>query len=89
MIDKFYRVVKDNFLWGEGAIVKNNGERGGNVSQDPIWDKIEDCTEYISASIIETSPEYFERMYPCNLLTKIVHKTKEQAKEFAKKEFQS
>jgi len=82
---KYYRVVKDTFLWNKGAILKlgedlGNGE-GGYMPIEDIWNANDSVpNEYINAKIIEASPEWFERVYADNL-EKMVFKTKAQMKE--------
>lgn len=76
---KYYRVKQDNFLWEKGAILKQDGS--GYTPIEDIWDKTEfNGTEYISTKIIESQPEWFERVYTDNV-EKMVFKTKEQLKE--------
>ncbi len=82
---KYYRVIKDNFLWDVGAILKKDNDEKGYTPIDEIFCKLErNILEYITADIIEDSSEYFERVYGVNLLTKTVFKTKEEAKEILK-----
>ena len=87
---KFYKVKKENFLWDVGAILAE-----GNNGYSPINDIFaknespkKDDHEVISFYIVENQPEYFERVYEVNLLTKIVYKLKEEAKEIFSKEIQ-
>ena len=91
MSTKFYRVIKDNFLWEKGAILQNTASGSTGQGYQPIsdiWDTTEhNSTEYISAKIIESNPEWFERVYQINLLSKTVYKLKAEAKEFTNKEF--
>ncbi len=87
MTKKFYRVLKDNFLWDEEAIISDSAEfgcSGGYVSIDDVFTKECVGTEYISRNIIEQSPDYFQRVYPINLLTRTVYKIREEAKEILK-----
>lgn len=80
---KYYRVIKDTFMWETGAILKLDpclGNNGGYVGIEDIWNKHNDMKEYISAHIVEQSPEWFERVYTDNV-EKMVYKTKEQLKE--------
>jgi len=86
-MSKFYKVIKENFLWDIGAILqrkKYEDEKcrsDGYSSIDHIYNKHEEhSNEYISSSVVENSPEYFERVYPVNLVTKTVYKIKEEAK---------
>lgn len=83
-MEKYYRVIKENFLWEVGAILKrgNQGSHGGyNVLED-IWLKYpERAEEYISAPIVENSPEYFERVYKSNA-EKFLFITADELKKF-------
>lgn len=85
-MEKFYRVIKENFLWEVGAILKANND-GGFVPVDDIFVKVDNTREYISTKIIENSPEYFERVYKVDLVSKVVYKLREEAKEILKKEY--
>lgn len=87
---KFYKVIKTNFLWEKGAILTNDADDGKGYSPvSDIWNVIEDSgrDEYISDVFIEKNPEWFERVYSVNLLTKTVYKTKEEAKTLLNKEY--
>lgn len=85
MAKKFYRVIKDNPLWHVGAILESNVNNCGYrpVDETDIWDVTEvNGGEYLSDRIVEISPEYFQRVYPVNLLSKTVYKLKEEARQF-------
>jgi hypothetical protein len=86
---KYYRVKKETFLWDEGAIISNKDSSGEYRAIDPIFNRMDDQTEYISANIIEAeeNKDFFDRVYPVNLVTKTVYKAKEQAKEMLQKEY--
>ena len=87
-MSKFYKVIKENFLWDTGAILEKSKSDNGYKSIDEIYNKFENHNdEYISTSIIENCPEYFERVYPVNLVTKTVYKIKEQAKAMLEKAY--
>jgi len=66
---KYYRVIKDNFMWKAGAILEYDEKMGSKGGYKPLNDlDIWDATgvidgEYISAPIIETNPEWFLRVY--------------------------
>jgi len=49
---KYYRVIKDTFLWEKGAILKQctNGNHGYEPIED-IWNKTENQTEYITTKL--------------------------------------
>ena len=82
---KYYKVLKDNFLWINGAILKENDNKSGYIPIEDIYYKLDDIKEYISKKIIEETPEYFQRVYPVNLLTKTIYKLKEEALEIINK----
>jgi hypothetical protein len=87
---KYYRVKKETFLWDEGAIISTSKDSNNEYrAVDPIFNRLDDMTEYISANIIEAdeNKDFFERVYPVNLVTKTVYKAKEQAKEMLQKEY--
>lgn len=60
---KYYRVIKENFLWEVGAIISNkNGD--GFFPVEDIWNKTKEQDEWISETIVEGQPEYFQRVCP-------------------------
>jgi hypothetical protein len=82
----YYKVIKENFLFETGAILKQ--ERSGYVPVNRAFytDAVpDDCSEYISSKIVENNPEYFKKVYAVDLLTKTVYKIKEEALEILKK----
>lgn len=80
---KFYRVIKENPLWHVGAILKVNNGECHPVDGTDVWDMTEvNGGEYLSERIVEASPNYFQRVYQVNLLSKIVYKLKEEARSF-------
>lgn len=92
MSNKYYKVLQDTFLWDKGAIITNDpkiGTNGGYRAVDPIFNKLDDQGEYISANIVEAKENatFFERVYAVNLITKTVYKLKTQAKEMLNKEY--
>lgn len=90
MAKKFYRVIKENFLWEVGAILELIDSDGGYrpLDRNDIWDMSEfNGAEYISARIVENSPDYFERIYTVNLLSQTFYKAKAEAKEIINKAF--
>lgn len=88
-MEKFYKVIKENFLWEVGAVLKQNSNSNGYVPVDDIYKNHEDSNEYISAKIIEASPEYFQRVYKVNLVTQVVYEVKEKAKELVDKQYKT
>lgn len=74
---KFYRTVRDNFMWKSGAILEfssDYGDEGGYIPLNELdaWnatafnrgtDKSADH-EYISAPIVENNINWFEQVYP-------------------------
>jgi hypothetical protein len=90
-MDKYYRVLKDTFLWGEGAIISDANDRGhGYRPISDVWNKTKDQTEYITTNIIESenNKDYFERIYPDTLKSDI-YRTAEQLKELYKSAFKN
>lgn len=58
-----YRVIKDNFLWKKDAILhfnKDLGSRGGYCTYEQDYQQTNVGDGYISASIVENNPEWFE-----------------------------
>lgn len=89
MSDRYYRAKKDSFMWDEGALLKCDDDEHC-VSIDSVWNACESAgDEYISESIIKAQPDWFERVYPVNLLTKTVYKPKAEAKELLSREYAS
>lgn len=88
---KFYKVLKDNFLWSKDAILQFGLSGAGNGYR-PIHEDVWDTTkfndeEYISAKIIENNPDWFEPVYEVNLLSKTVYLGKEEAKKILSDQF--
>jgi hypothetical protein len=84
MSKKYYRVLKENFLWHVGAILEATESANGYTPLDgnSIWDVTDhNGGEYISKRIVENFPEYFERVYAVNLLKSMVFKVKEEARQ--------
>ncbi len=69
-MDKYYRVIKDNPLWEEGAILQNGSNEGkGYDAVEDVWHKNKHAdgssqSEYLSDYIVENQPDFFERVYP-------------------------
>lgn len=84
---KYYKVIKENFLWDVGAILSAGGNSNGYTPIDEIFRKHEDHSEYISTHIVEESPEYFTRVYKVDLVTRTCYEVKEKAKELLEKSF--
>lgn len=89
-MEKFYRVKKDTFLWAEGAILKHQSHlasgKGGYEPIEDIWNAAGVGNEYITASIIEANPEWFERVYRDDLKGNIF-RTADQMREAYKEMF--
>ena len=68
-MEKYYRVLKDNFLWKRGAILLFDPKEGVDGGYRPINDVLfwnansYVLDEYISARIVESSPDWFEQVY--------------------------
>lgn len=84
---KYYRAVKDSFLWRGGAILIHDEEqgtrgKGGYTPISDVWDTgPNNGNEYISGDIIESLPEWFERVYPIKEGEKFSFVTAETAKK--------
>jgi hypothetical protein len=90
MATKHYRVVQDNFLWKEGAILKHNGSNGYEPIED-IWDSTpSNGSEYISTRIIEhpDNAAFFERVYKDDLAGN-VYRTAEKMRTMYKDAFKA
>ena len=83
---KYYRVLKDNFLWEVGAILEEG--RSGYQPVDEVFCKTEHTSEYITNGIIENQPEWFERVYKIDGLTKATYVLKDKARELLKRDYQ-
>lgn len=86
---KFYRVIKNNFLWREGAILASNGSGYRPVDNLDIWNNVPiKNTEYISDHIIEHKDniEWFERIYK-DTISGSLYKTADQIKDLYEKSF--
>jgi hypothetical protein len=89
-MEKFYKVIKENFLWEVGAILKPASNGRGYDAQDELYAKDEAASnEYVSTAVVEGQPEYFQRVYKVNLVTQTVYEVKERAKELLEAQFKS
>jgi len=79
---KYYRVIKENFLWETGAILKEDGTYYEPI--EDVWNTTKEQREVISLKIIESQPEYFERVYP-GITDKAIYLTAEGIKKFYSK----
>lgn len=89
---KFYKVLKDTPLWEAGAVIQfcpELGSKGGYVAVEEIFNKEFTGKEFLGRRIVENSPEWFQKVYKVNLLTKAVYRVREEAKELFNKEFTS
>ena len=60
---KFYKVIKENFLWEVGGIVGSDSDGDFKPETDIMLKHEEEADEYLSKSIVENSPDYFQRVY--------------------------
>lgn len=80
---KYYRNLKDNFLWLEGAILSDENEADGYQPINDLWDKTEkNGSEYISRRIVEAeeNKDCFERVYPIGDIKKMLFGNKAAAR---------
>ena len=85
---KYFKVIKENFLWDVGCILETISDGGGYRPIDDIYKKHEG-NEYITSHIVENSPEYFQRVFKVDLLTRTVYKIKTEAQALLQKEYKS
>lgn len=79
---KFYKVIKDNPLWEVGAILELKNDQYHALDGVDMWDKCEELKDsWLGFRVVEKSPDFFEKVYPVNLLTKTVYKCKAEAQE--------
>ena len=85
----YFRVKKDTFLWAEGAILSDKGNREVLPIED-IWNKTQNQGEYITRRIIEdpNNADYFEKVYK-DSITGNLYKTKDQLVDMYKAVFKS
>lgn len=83
---KYYKVIKENFLWEVDSILSNAGMDNGYRPVDDVF-KRHDGNEYITSDIVENEPEYFQRVYKVDLATRVVYEVKERAKELLAKSY--
>lgn len=85
---KYYKVIKDNFLWEDGAILTETSDNEGYRPISDIYKKSEfDNNEYTSSGIVENSPEYFARVYKVDLISRTLYEVKEEAIKILDKQF--
>lgn len=90
-MSKYYRVLKDTFIWKEGAILEYSPMLGGYTPIEDIWNTTPvNEGEYISSRIVEheNNTDTFERVYR-DTLKDTVFRTAEQLKESFKKSFKN
>lgn len=80
----YFKVIKENFLWDVGCILKPIEGGSGFLPVDDVF-KRHEGDEYISKHIIEDSPDYFQRVYKVDLISRVVYETKDRAKELLAK----
>ena len=74
---RYYRVLKDTPLWKEGAILINQKDNTEYHAIEDIWETVPLAGEYLSPCIIESQPEWFERVYS-GAINKAIMVTKEE-----------
>lgn len=80
---KYYRNLKDNFLWDEGAILSDEIDANGYQPINDLWNKTEhNGNEYISRGIVEAeeNKDMFERVYPIGDIKKMLFGNRDAAK---------
>jgi hypothetical protein len=93
MTDKLYRVKKDTYVWVEGAIIKKNTD-GDYQAINDIWNVegndeltkfLEKGNFYVSAEVVENSPDWFERVYKVSSLKGMLYVVKDKMKKILSK----
>lgn len=84
-MDKYYRLKKDTPALDAGAILRLDGD--GYKPIDDLY-STPACGDnpYFAKFTIENASDWYERVYPVNLITKTVYKLKEEAREYFSKE---
>ncbi len=86
-MEKYYRLKKDLPGSLAGCVVKKDGDGYSPINDLFDTDAVDEGQEiFYSGYTIEHAPDWWERVYPINLITKTVYKLKEEAKEYFAKE---
>jgi hypothetical protein len=83
MSTKYYRNLKDNFLWDAGAILSDDCGDDGYMPINDLWNHTEkNGSEYISRCIVEAedNSDMFERVYPIGDIKKMLFGNRAAAK---------
>ena len=86
---KYYKVIKEHPLFVTGAILIKEGQSYKVL--DPIYLKdipnstSDNWTE--GAELIKNCPEWFQRVYKVDLLTRVLYEVKDKALELLNKGF--
>lgn len=85
---KFYRLKKDHPGLEVGAVLSNeeNSKEYAPINNLFLKTVLEGVPFCEMNTLVENSPEWFERVYPVSLLTKTVYKVKAEARELFTKE---
>ena len=76
---KYYKVLKDTPLWIKGAIIKSGANNGaGYNSTDDVYLTC-DHSEYLSTKIIESQPEWFQRVFLIERIGRSLFLTRKEA----------
>lgn len=60
-------MIKENPLWEVGAILTTNEVGNWYEPINDVWNRTSWETEYLSSVLVETQPEFFERVYQSNI----------------------
>lgn len=89
-MDRYYRLKKDTSGLLKGAILRKTEDVNYYSPMNELYhtDSIEEgVTPRYTSYGVEHAPDWYERVYPVNLLTKTVYKLKEEAKQLFEKEY--
>lgn len=87
---KYYKVIKEHPVWQIGTILKKEEKLSQYNAIDEIY--LKDIPGVNNswgegAALVENCPEWFQRVYKVDTLTKVVYEVKEKALELLQKNF--
>ena len=86
---KYYKLLQELPIWEKGAIVHQKDINSSYSLTDEIYFKGPKGTEdYMEGKeLVENCPEWFQRVYKIDMLTKVLYETKEKALDLINKNF--
>lgn len=83
-MSKYYKVLRETPYWEKGAIIKKDGDNSGYTPLDDLFLKdIKGLSteNYVESCVVESQPEWFERVYEVRVLGKARYLAKEHARK--------